>query len=431
MSLGQTPNNPLFFVGNIPVRVNPMFVIVSLVMSGGGSFESALTWLVIVFISVLVHELGHAFVIARYGGEPMIELHAMGGTTSWSRRLSLTHWQRIWVSLAGPFAGFALGGAIFALSKAIPPTNDWMHMALGMAYWINFAWGAVNLLPIVPLDGGHVMQSLLSIRWPKRADAIADVITVLFATAALSIMLAIGLQFGALIIGFFAMPAFLRMKPHLERVVDALTFSAASDFIAACVASPALPDVTKAEKLVAGARTASGRRAAAEALLWALLDRRDTPRVAAVGEQYFRGQALSAAVESRVDTAFGRTNAAIARLEHQGTLGQGARELYAYVEACIAAGEEERAAKLLPALSGEQVLRVYAERALSAQRYADALAAFELGHQVFDGADWAFGAARALAREGRTEEAKEALKQGLSRDPSRSVGSDTDLAALG
>ena len=40
-------------------------------------------WVAIVFISVLVHELGHALVGRMFGLDPQIELHGMGGTTSW------------------------------------------------------------------------------------------------------------------------------------------------------------------------------------------------------------------------------------------------------------------------------------------------------------------------------------------------------------
>jgi hypothetical protein len=77
------------------------------------------------------------------------------------------------------------------------------------------------------------------------------------------------------------------------------------------------------------------------------------------------------------------------------------------------------------------VLAVYAERAFSARRYADALAAYELGHQVFErDAAWTLGAARTLAREGRVQEAQVALKEALVRDPAYDVARDPDLASL-
>src|SRR5437867_92971 len=71
-------------------------------------------WMAVVLLSVLVHEYGHAFAIKRHGIEPEIALHWMGGTTSWRAVLPLSRVDRIIISLAGPFAGFAFAAPIFA-----------------------------------------------------------------------------------------------------------------------------------------------------------------------------------------------------------------------------------------------------------------------------------------------------------------------------
>ena len=73
-----------------------------------------LCWVVAVFLSVLVHEMGHALAIRALGVQPWITLYGMGGLTS-HRGGRLPPKTQILVSLAGPAAGFALaadrGGA--------------------------------------------------------------------------------------------------------------------------------------------------------------------------------------------------------------------------------------------------------------------------------------------------------------------------------
>jgi Zn-dependent protease len=128
-----------------------------------------LLWFPVVLLSILVHELGHAFAIRRYGLEPYIALHWMGGTTHWRELLPMSRKQHIIISLAGPFAGFLLGGFVFgvmslltSLGVQLPPHG---HTVVGMLLFANLTWGVVNLAPVLPLDGGHVLEHALG---PKR-----------------------------------------------------------------------------------------------------------------------------------------------------------------------------------------------------------------------------------------------------------------------
>lgn len=431
MPFGPTSSAPLFFVGSIPVRVSPMFIIMPLVLSGGRSMFTAVAWLGVVFVSVLVHELGHALAVIRYGGEPEIDLHGMGGTTSWSNRLSLTPGQHVVVSLAGPFAGFLLGGLMYALAYAIPPTNDGMYTVLEMALFVNIAWGFFNLLPIGSLDGGHVVQSLIAMKWPERAQAASDVITVLVGLPVFAVALYVEWIFVALIVAMFTVPSLLRMRTHVERVLDASAIFAARRFVGGMLTDPAAPDARAAEKLVERARTQLGRVAATEALVWSLLEGGAQGRVHAVLEACASVGAMSPPTEARVDTAQGRPEAAITRLASRFARDTGAA--YALLEACAEAGDEETARAVLAARKdAEALLRVYAERALGAQRHAAALAAFELLHLITPSGRWAREAARTLVRMGRAEEAREALHQALARENASTlrIAEDPELAPL-
>jgi stage IV sporulation protein FB len=152
-----------FSIGPFAVRVHWSFFLVALLM--GFTYVQIspillISWIVIVFASVLIHEMGHAAVAEAYGMFPVIQLYSMGGLTIPSRTRALSYPQQILLSLAGPFAGFAVGGIVFVLQKFIPISSIWVAMIVQQLLFVNIGWGVLNLIPMNPLDGGHVMTSL-------------------------------------------------------------------------------------------------------------------------------------------------------------------------------------------------------------------------------------------------------------------------------
>jgi len=169
-----------FSIAGIPVRVHPLFWLLSIIFGLGTG--QILVWVFVVFFSILIHELGHAFAFRRYGQESYIVLHLMGGLTipdspHWGgRNVSLSPNQQIFVSLAGPFAGFILavlvvgvvkffGGMILFLPIPqllyFPFGNNALKALISMLLWVNVFWGLINLLPVFPLDGGQVARNVL------------------------------------------------------------------------------------------------------------------------------------------------------------------------------------------------------------------------------------------------------------------------------
>ncbi len=153
-----------FRLGSIPVRVQPWFFVLVVILGSPGDIAGRdrlvqlLAWVAIVFGSVMAHELGHAMMGRAFGLAPSIELHGMGGTTSWSAaRRPLSRLQRIAISLAGPFAGFLVGGLVLVAVRAgvVPPGEGW-DRAVQRLLFVNLGWGVFNLLPVLPLDGGNV-----------------------------------------------------------------------------------------------------------------------------------------------------------------------------------------------------------------------------------------------------------------------------------
>jgi stage IV sporulation protein FB len=127
-----------------------------------GGVAAGLSVAAAVFFSILVHELGHA-VVARYlgYGPCTIILHGFGGVTIHRRAKDNA---AIQISLAGPAAGIGFGVFVFYLSKALGVSelgNPILYATVHTLLWFNLFWSVFNLLPIYPLDGGHVSEALL------------------------------------------------------------------------------------------------------------------------------------------------------------------------------------------------------------------------------------------------------------------------------
>jgi Zn-dependent protease len=143
-----------------------------------------LLWVAVTFVSILVHELGHALAFRRYGAAPYIVLYSLGGLA-----ISLTaepRWrQRIAISLAGPFAGFILAGLLYGsnlLNPWIgPDTPRPLSQVFEWLWFVNFWWGLMNLLPVWPLDGGNISKEICLRFSPRNGQRISLMISVGFA----------------------------------------------------------------------------------------------------------------------------------------------------------------------------------------------------------------------------------------------------------
>lgn len=127
-----------------------------LALQRGAGLVEAMMWPLVVFGSILVHELGHAFTAQRLGlrvGD--IELHMLGGEVTHARTNPA---RQLLVSLAGPIAGLALGFAALGLSLVLP-TNP----ILSVLVFVNIGWSLFNLLPVLPLDGGNALRAAIGL----------------------------------------------------------------------------------------------------------------------------------------------------------------------------------------------------------------------------------------------------------------------------
>jgi stage IV sporulation protein FB len=198
-------------VFGIPLRVDPSFLMISVVLAFGRLDEPAAlaSWVVVVFVSVLLHELGHAFAGRSFGMTPAIALYGMGGLTYWTEGKPIGPLRSIAVSLAGPFAGFAFGGIVLAVSEAAfggtpRPEHGFAGQLVWDLLWVNIGWGVLNLLPILPLDGGNVLKGVVDLITRGRGDVPARVISLVLAILLGLICLRYGQLWGGILAMFFA-----------------------------------------------------------------------------------------------------------------------------------------------------------------------------------------------------------------------------------
>lgn len=131
-------------------------------------------WVAVVFQGILMHELGHAIAGRAFGREPRIELIALGGLTWWEQREPLSPGRSIAVSFAGPAVGIAIGlAAIAALDPVGGAKDSLARYTLSSLIYVNLGWGLLNLLPVLPLDGGNIVAASLEWISPKRGRLLA------------------------------------------------------------------------------------------------------------------------------------------------------------------------------------------------------------------------------------------------------------------
>jgi Zn-dependent protease len=187
---------------DVPVRVDTTFLLLFAFFgfARGDSLELVVIWVLSAGVSILVHEMGHALVARAAGAEPVVELHGMGGLTSWSGAHDLSRGRMLAISIAGPGCGLLLGGLLWVLyDNGLGAGSPLVRISLQEAVFINVLWGALNLLPILPLDGGQVMRDLLPGDLIHRQRTAAAISVVIGAVAAL-----LAFSTGRLFAGAFA-----------------------------------------------------------------------------------------------------------------------------------------------------------------------------------------------------------------------------------
>lgn len=184
-----------FTLFRFPVRVHPLFWVVTLILGGSdlnrpNALAVLFLWVMCVFVSILVHELGHAFAFRSFGYRAKVWLYSFGGLAI-PDHAQPTPRQQIVISLAGPGAGFLLCAFVVLSHRSMQwaETSELTAEVYWQLWFINLFWGLVNLLPVYPLDGGQVCRAVCVLARARRPELLSAQIS--FGTALALTILAV------------------------------------------------------------------------------------------------------------------------------------------------------------------------------------------------------------------------------------------------
>lgn len=167
------------------VASNALFMLI-------GALVFGVQFALILLVVIAIHEAGHYFAMRAFGyrNVQMLALPLVGGVTvGHEAHPRATH--RAWMALMGPLPGILIGWVLMAVALAARE-DGWLLQAAGVFLAINY----LNVVPVPPLDGGHIVQAMLPARW--YGLRIAFLVSACVAGAALS--MAFGLMVLALIV---------------------------------------------------------------------------------------------------------------------------------------------------------------------------------------------------------------------------------------
>ncbi len=214
-----------FRLFGMPVTVQGSFLVIAALIGfvGVGTVEETIAWIAIVFVSILIHELGHAFTARMLGSEVAIELNGLGGLTRWSLpRGELTPGRRSLIAAAGSAMGLLFGGVVWVFAVQFEPYSSLVAFILRSLIYVNVFWGLINWLPIRPLDGGHLLESLLQKVAPARAEIIARIVFTATAAGALAFAIWQRLIFIAVLAGWLLLSELSIGRPTRPQPGDGL-----------------------------------------------------------------------------------------------------------------------------------------------------------------------------------------------------------------
>ena len=112
-------------------------------------------------VLTLLHELGHAVAARRAGAHAEISLDFLAGYTSFRPSRPMSRLQRAGISIAGPATQIVISVAILLAMGVNPLSWDSAQQsdAAAAIWWAGPAIGALNLIPVLPLDGGHLAMT--------------------------------------------------------------------------------------------------------------------------------------------------------------------------------------------------------------------------------------------------------------------------------
>jgi stage IV sporulation protein FB len=202
-----------FSLFKIPIRVEPIFWItiglIGFLSNSGGSLSGeqvlmgTLLFMIAGFISILIHELGHALMIKKYKLPTEIVLSSFGGYATHPAGI-LTRLQSFLVTLAGPAIQLIFGFALYFIIPYFNLPDSMIQIFFAYLIGVSIFWAILNCIPVIPLDGGRMLEAAMG---PRRIKTTL-MISMLVAIAACVLGFSLGQPFLGIFMAMFAFQNF-------------------------------------------------------------------------------------------------------------------------------------------------------------------------------------------------------------------------------
>lgn len=213
-----------------PITIQPYFWLLAVLLMALnlGAIESMPLWtaqlligIVAILVSILVHELGHALTFRYLYHTPCtILIHGFGGAT-----IPLGYRHRhygflgtlgeCFLSFSGPLAGFILAFAFILILHALPQDDRFIPSLCTFFLWwtalISMIWGLFNLLPIYPMDGGHIAREFFAFMFPRQGIKYSLMFSMFLASLLAVVALRFGMFFATFLFAYFAFQNYQEM----------------------------------------------------------------------------------------------------------------------------------------------------------------------------------------------------------------------------
>ncbi|MDF5734696.1 MULTISPECIES: site-2 protease family protein [unclassified Nostoc] len=206
-------------------------------LSAGLALLLGLMTALMLFASVVAHELGHSFVAIGQGIDvKSITLFIFGGLASLEKE-SKTPGEAFWVAIAGPLVSLLLCGIVTAIGVTTAASGP-LAAILGVLASVNLALALFNLIPGLPLDGGNILKAIVwkitgnpykGVTFASRVGQIFGWVAILSGVLPLLLFGSFG-NFWNLLVGFFLLQN-ASNAAQFARVQEKLTGLTAEDAV--------------------------------------------------------------------------------------------------------------------------------------------------------------------------------------------------------
>jgi len=236
LKMARTSRRPLqgryraaFTAFGFPVSVRPGFPLFIALLAFLYPFPLGIWIAVAVAVFTFVHELGHALTARRIGCRAEIALDFMVAYAAYHPPRQLKWHERALIAISGP-ALQAMASIVFLLGMGIHPFSRESIGSSNAAiavWWAGLALGAINLVPVLPLDGGAVVASLLDAVTGGRGRHVMVRVSIVVTAAITATLLASG---NASFLPILVFLLFMQIQMlRAERIISSLSVDPAGD----------------------------------------------------------------------------------------------------------------------------------------------------------------------------------------------------------